>query len=645
MRHRRVFMWAAIAALFANVFSVAPVPAQQGTNQTIRAISRSGTSEFHAATAGSGATQAPEFPGSLESEDIAGGGTGFNNPITSVNRSQSHGNGVGSPASSARKAKSNPEISVSFDGLNMLDQRVANGGKQFSVEPPDQGLCVGNGYVLESVNDVLQVFDTSGNPVTGVVDLNTFYGYPAQFDRNTGLEGPFVTDPSCLFDTDTQRFYQVVLTLEVDPATGAFLGPNHLDIAVSQTADPTGAWTIYRLPVQDDGSDGTPDHQCAGGPCIGDFPHIGADKYGFYITTNEYPFFDDGFHGAQIYAFSKTALAGGGPSVKVVQIDTAGMVAGNPGFTVWPATSPGNGNYAVGQGGTEYFLSSTAAEEANGNYVDNRLAVWALTNSKSLNSPNPSVKLGNTIITVNQYALPPLSDQKAGPFPLGECINDTTADTPYGPGCWQYFFLNEPLHDATLPTFDSSDTRILTTTYAQGKLWGALDTAVTVNGVTKAGIAWYIISPQVSGSGVPKATVAKEGYFAVDGNNVTFPAIGVTTSGRGVMAFTISGQDYYPSAGYVSIDAKIGVGDMHVAAEGLGPDDGFTGYGAIVGYPPRTRWGDYGAAAVDGNTVWLASEYIGQSCTLEEYLNSGLTCGGTRAPLGNWGTRITKVKP
>ena len=111
------------------------------------------------------------------------------------------------------------------------------------------------------------------------------------------------------------------------------------------------------------------------------------------------------------------------------------------------------------------------------------------------------------------------------------------------------------------------------------------------------------------------------------------------------MAFTISGQDYYPSAGYVSIDAKIGVGDMHVAAEGLGPDDGFTGYGAIVGYPPRTRWGDYGAAAVDGNTVWLASEYIGQSCTLEEYLNSGLTCGGTRAPLGNWGTRITKVKP
>ena len=53
--------------------------------------------------------------------------------------------------------------------------------------------------------------------------------------------------------------------------------------------------------------------------------------------------------GAQIYAFSKAQLAAGAASVTMVHIDTTGMVnapsdagATQPGFTVWPAQSPGN---------------------------------------------------------------------------------------------------------------------------------------------------------------------------------------------------------------------------------------------------------------------------------------------------------------
>src|SRR5256885_4932165 len=130
--------------------------------------------------------------------------------------------------------------------------------------------------------------------------------------------------------------------------------------------------------------------------------------------------------------------------------------------------------------------------------------------------------------------------------------------------------------------------------FANGKLWGALDTALTLNSVNKAGIEWFIVKPTTA-SGSLSATVAMQGYLGLPNNNVTYPAIGVTPSGRGVMAFTIVGTDYYPSAGYAGIDAKVGVGDIHVAAAGLGPDDGFTSYKAFVGDPPRTRWGDYGA--------------------------------------------------
>jgi hypothetical protein len=112
------------------------------------------------------------------------------------------------------------------------------------------------------------------------------------------------------------------------------------------------------------------------------------------------------------------------------------------------------------------------------------------------------------------------------------------------------------------------------------------------------------------------------------------------------MAFTLVGDDSYPSAGYAAIDANVGVGDIHVAAAGLGPSDGFTSYKFYVGDPPRTRWGDYGAAAAVGNSIWIASEYIGQTCTLTQYETAPFgSCGGTRATLGNWDTRISKLTP
>jgi hypothetical protein len=118
------------------------------------------------------------------------------------------------------------------------------------------------------------------------------------------------------------------------------------------------------------------------------------------------------------------------------------------------------------------------------------------------------------------------------------------------------------------------------------------------------------------------------------------------------MAFTLVGQDYYPSAAYTLLDKK-GTGDIHVASAGLGPTDGFTSYKAEVGDPPRTRWGDYGAAVVVGKNIWIASEYIGQTCTFAQFtagvsatsLGAFGSCGGTRTSLGNWGTRISKVTP
>ena len=614
-----------------------------------------------------------------------------------IDRSLSTGAGNGVSVNSGKKAKSNPTFNSGFQGLNFYQQRYSRGGNQFSVEPPDQGMCAGNGYIVEAVNDVLNVFsastgqsalpdNTSTNIVAGfprnvnhAVDLNSFYGYAPAINRSTGVRGQFVTDPSCLYDAATQRFFVVVLTLEVVPTSGAFTTVNHLDIAVSQTSNPAGSWNIYRVDVT---NDGTNSGGANPGPYLGDYPHIGADANGFYVTTNAYPWCCNGFSGAQIYAFSKAQLAAGAANVTMQHIDTSGMVnapsdAGStqPGFTVWPAQSPGTSQFNLANNGMEYFLSSNAADEAQkpvsgaaGTRTSNQLVVWTLKNTASLNTASPALSLSNRIVTVGQYGVPPkqqqpgsgtLADKTTTPdVALGDCINDTTTQLFNGQfGCWRLLFGAEPAHTEVISRPDSNDTRMQQVMYANGKVWGALDTALNPDaGPQRAGIAWYIVNPDAG-------SVVKQGYLGATGYDFTYPAIGVTAAGRGVMAFTATGDTLNPSAAYAPIDANAGVGAWNGVPGGQGAarDDGFTSYKVLVGNPPRTRWGDYGAAAVVGNSVWLASEYIGGACDYTAwggpFFAGGTgdnllgTCGGashgpgTRAALGNWSTFISKFTP
>jgi hypothetical protein len=631
-----------------------------------------------------------------EEDEGEAGPSAFSGNI--VDRSLSAGGAAaGVSTTTGKKAKSNPEFNFGFEGLNFYQQRYARGGNQFSVEPPDQGMCAGNGYVVELVNDVMNVYsaangasalpdNTATNIVAGfprnvnhAVDLNSFYGYAPAIDRTTGLRGQFVTDPSCIYDAATQRFFAVVLTLEVVPTTGAFTTVNHLDLAVSQTSNPTGSWNIYRLDVT---NDGTNTGGVNPGPYLGDYPHIGADANGIYLTTNAYPWCCNGFSGAQIYALSKAQLAAGAANVTMQHIDTSGTVnapsdAGStqPGFTVWPAQSPGPGSYNTGNGGTEYFLSSNAADEAThpvagtgGAGVSNQIVLWTLTNTASLNTAAPAASLSNKLLSVGTYGVPPKQQQPGSgtapttAVPQGFCLNNETTVTVFSalPGCWRGL-VTPAAHAAgseVISRPDSNDTRMQQVWYANGKVWGALDTTINPDGgPQRAGIAWYIVKPDAG-------KIALSGYLGATGHDFTYPAIAVLENGRGMMAFTDTGNSTFPSAAYASIDAKAGIGEWNDVPGGQGAavDDGFTSYKQQVGgNPPRTRWGDYGAAAVDGKSIWIASEYIAHAC---DYVTWGGpffaggtgdnllgTCAGpshgpgTRAALGNWSTRISKFTP
>ena len=71
----------------------------------------------------------------------------------------------GAATAEGKKAKSQPELLLDWEGLNHRDSRLADGGNQFSGEPADQGVCAGNGFVLETVNSALRVYNAgSGAP-------------------------------------------------------------------------------------------------------------------------------------------------------------------------------------------------------------------------------------------------------------------------------------------------------------------------------------------------------------------------------------------------------------------------------------------------------------------------------------------------
>jgi hypothetical protein len=363
-----------------------------------------------------------------------------------------------------------------------------------------------------------------------------------------------------------------------------------------------------------------------------------------YVSTNEYDLFGPNYSAAQLFAFSKQELAAHG-TIRVTLVEDL-EVAGTPGFTVWPAQSP-RGEASRERGGTEYFLSTIAgdgSETGNPTGTARKVGVWALSNTRSLDSPTPDLRLSSRLIGSESYVFPPLSDQQPGNFPLGECINDTTIPTQFGTGCWNLLFVDEPAHDEVISTPDSLDTRMQQTWYVNGRLWGSAGTAVEVGGEIKAGIAWFRVDPSVDHRGTVRGRVTRQGYLALANNNLTMPAIAMTPEGRGALAFTVMGEDHHPSAAYARISEGGSVGSIRIAAPGQGVDDGFTSYKAFVGDPPRTRWGDYGAAVTDGDDIWLASEYIAADCTLEEFLAGAIgSCNGTRTALANWATRLSRI--
>ena len=175
-----------------------------------------------------------------------------------------------------------PATAANFDGIG---NGVTGPAGTFSVNsaPPDTNAAVGPNHVVETVNTDLAVFNkTTGAIVFGPVAINTLwsgFGGGCQLD-NDG-------DPIVTYDRLADRW--IISQFQVTST------PFQQCVAVSQTADPTGAYFRYAF-------------NYTGFP---DYPKMGVWPDAYYISYNMFNNAGTSFLGSQVCAFNRAKMLSG----------------------------------------------------------------------------------------------------------------------------------------------------------------------------------------------------------------------------------------------------------------------------------------------------------------------------------------------
>lgn len=571
-------------------------------------------------------------------------------------------------------------------GLDAVDSGriLTNLGNPYTdIEPPDQGLCAGNNYVVETnnVGEIL-VYDTALHRQSAPIPLDTLMGLTAQGWSSGG-------DPSCEYDYSNggHWFFTEFVSTSTEASggafspTGCFSGASNAcleGIAVSTGSSPFGPYNVYFL-----NADYNP--QEPGSPSLlNDYAKIGVTRDALLLFYDEFPLTTPGlgfyFNGAQQFAIDKNALENGLPVSEPdgspnpafnVAIENMGLFAAPDGscgtdgacwYQVIPAQPNSPADFDNANGGSGFMLASLDFFGSG----DTRIAAFDWTGLAALNSHNcagcGAIRFGGTLLSGVEpyYGEGFLGAQKAGPIPLGD---DCAAAGGFVPTC----------PEGGIATNGDGMTQV---SQAGGQVWGAVSTALSQSfggspEVHQGAAYWALNTSTFDRTGL--LGLASQGYVTAAHEDLEFPTIAAIGSNHGqnnhgqgngssaIMSFTLSGDGgpngadnggFYPSSAFTRLTGGSS-STINIAALGQSPQDGFTeyqNYGSGNPYlPVRPRWGDYGWATYDpqAGKVYFAGEYIPfASCTGPAFDPTAVgTCGGTRDGQANWGTSVNAVAP
>jgi hypothetical protein len=565
------------------------------------------------------------------------------------------------------------------------------------IEPPDQGLCAGNGYVVEdnNIGEIL-VFNTALQRESSVIPLDTLMGLTARGWSSGG-------DISCLYDASNggHWFFTEFVSATSEASGGPFAGcfgalanACYEGIAVTAGANPFGPYNVYFAHA--DYNPAEPGYPYL----LNDFAKISATRDAFLLFYDEFPLNPavpglggGDFNGAQEFAFSKNALERGLPVTLPdgrpdpalnVAIENMGLLATpdgtclsdsqyhEAGVACWsaviPAVPPDPSQWDNSHGGSGFMLGTTDFDSFAGlpSAGASQLAVFDWTGLAGLNtfscSACSAVHFGGQLFSgvLFYYGVGALGAQKAGPIPLGdECgAAGLSTGSPPPASC----------PENGIATNGDFMTQV---SQAQGQVWGATSTEIDQVYSSQASpelhegaIYWVMGTTSFDRSGF--FTLTSQGYVSPEHQDLEFPAMAAEGypwqdggNGAAIMDFTLSGNGgptgannggFYPSTAYGRLTSTAGglLGPVHVADLGRSPEDGFTEYSGYPG-PTDPRWGDYSNAIFlpwSGSRIYFATNYIQYpNCLPPAFTLTIGTCGGTRDGLANWGTSVNSVVP
>ncbi len=247
---------------------------------------------------------------------------------------------------------------INFDGASYV---ILEG----YLNPPDTHGAAGLSHFVEITNSHLDIYQKAApNNRVGSLKLSVFFNYTAQL----------LFDPRVIYDSYRDRWIMSAIANPESSAVQKFF------FAVSQTADPLGAYYIYQVNVSN------------GFGGFWDFPQLGQDRQAIIFTANFY-------NAANVYIDTRMFTV------------AKSLVYNGPGQTLTPQMFTGlSGTLApplVLDSNPKTFL--VAADTA-----DNKVSLYTLTNSGG----NPPTLSGPAFIAVPAYSTPPSAPQPAIGFTL-----------------------------------------------------------------------------------------------------------------------------------------------------------------------------------------------------------------------------------
>lgn len=294
------------------------------------------------------------------------GGQGGSSEVEEIERHTPAGSGKQQgPSGDTRTASSGQTLDVTNDydgfgtrdvvrGVDLDDSGEVEPGEIFFTVPSDAQLGTGETEHVVSINSEVGIYDKTSGERLHHFRLEDWFGNvlsladgdepPAQFENIQ------VFDPRVRYDARTGRFLLACVEFNLpdevdgepveDPndLTGAFL------LSISDSSDPTGTWTNYRIPPLSNGG-------------LVDFPQLGYGPGVVTLTQNFFALPDFAFEGATMVTLDKDDLLTG-DDVTALHFTDLRNLDGSLAFTVQPARID-DGADAFYLANTRYFSGQT----------------------------------------------------------------------------------------------------------------------------------------------------------------------------------------------------------------------------------------------------------------------------------------------